>query len=65
VWLIDPAPGNTLKIDYTLQLDPGGSIPAWLVNMFIANGPVETFRRLKKQIQKPVYVNAHLPFIKD
>ncbi len=37
---------NKLTIVYFLEMDPGGSVPAWLVNMFIAKGPYETFTGL-------------------
>jgi len=45
-WRISPLPGNKIKIDYTFSLDPGGSIPGWLVNMTIAKGPYESFLKL-------------------
>jgi len=62
-WVITPAANNTIQIDYTLEVDPGGSIPAWLINLFATKGPFETFKNLKKQIKKPAYANIHLPFI--
>lgn len=64
-WIIEPGPHNTVKIDYTLEVDPGGAIPAWLINLFATKGPFETFKNLKKQIKKPAYSNIHLPFIID
>jgi len=45
-WRIIPIPGNKIKVDYTFSLDPGGSIPGWLVNMTIAKGPYESFLKL-------------------
>lgn len=42
--------GNVL-IDYYLQIDPGGSLPAWVINLFVAKGPYETFVSLAKLIQ--------------
>lgn len=38
--------GNSLHVAYTLQVDPGGSLPAWMVNMAMAEGPFETFKKL-------------------
>jgi START domain len=46
IWHVTPIPGNKIKIDYTFSLDPGGSIPGWLVNMTIAKGPYESFLKL-------------------
>jgi len=44
--------GTSLEVEYTLRIDPGGSIPAWLINMAMAEGPHESFRDLKAQIEK-------------
>ena len=64
-WVITPLTRNHIKIEYTLRMDPGGNIPAWLINLFATKGPYESFKNLKRQIQKPAYANAHLPFITD
>ncbi len=42
---------NKLDIVYFLEMDPGGSVPAWLVNMFIAKGPYETFSGLARMMK--------------
>jgi hypothetical protein len=64
-WIITPLAANLVKVEYTLRTDPGGTVPTWMVNLFATKGPLESFRNLKIQLQKPVYVNAHLPYIKD
>jgi hypothetical protein len=46
-WRVTPISSNKLKIDYTFNLDPGGSIPSWLVNMTIATGPYKSFLKLE------------------
>lgn len=45
-------PGNHIKIDYTLSVSPGGSLPAWLVNYTATIGPYNTFLSLKKLVEK-------------
>jgi len=65
LWVITPLRKDFLKVVYTLQLDPGGSLPAWLVNLFAAEGPMKSFQGLKSQIKKSAYQNAELTFIKD
>jgi len=62
-WTITPYGLDQLKIEYTLHTDPGGDLPAWVVNMFAADGPLKVFENLKQQLQKPVYKNAAVPFI--
>lgn len=64
-WVLTPTTDNHVKVVYTLQVDPGGAIPAWLVNMFAAEGPTQSFKGLKLQLQKPAYQHAVLPFIRD
>jgi hypothetical protein len=64
-WVITPTTKNHIKVEYTLRMDPGGNIPPWLINLFATKGPYESFKNLTIQIQKPAYVNAHLPFITD
>lgn len=44
--------GNRIKIDYTLSVNPGGSLPAWLVNYTATIGPYNTFKKLKELVEK-------------
>ena len=64
-WEITPLQNGQVKIEYELQVDPGGKVPAWLVNMFATKGPFETFKKLREQVKKPVYNHVSLPFIKN
>ena len=64
-WIITPVDRNHSKVEYTLQVDPGGSVPAWLINLFATKGPYESFRNLKQHLQKPQYSNIRLPFISN
>ena len=43
---------NRLAIVYYLEVDPGGSTAPWLVNMFVAKGPYETFYNLSKMLSR-------------
>ena len=46
-WHVMPEGSNKINVDYTFSIDPGGSIPNWLVNMTIATGPYKSFLRLR------------------
>lgn len=46
VWLVKILDKNKMFISYTVSLNPGGSLPPWLVNTFAVKGPFETFRNL-------------------
>ncbi|WP_091155294.1 START domain-containing protein [Mucilaginibacter pineti] len=62
-WIIYPQENGQVKVEYTLHVDAGGSVPAWLLNMFITQGPTESFKKLKVQLQKPAYKNVKLGYI--
>jgi len=47
-WHVTQAPENMLKVDYTFSIDPGGSIPSWLVNATLAIGPYNSFMKLRE-----------------
>jgi hypothetical protein len=64
-WTMIPEGRNHIKVEYELLVDPGGSIPSWLINLFATRGPFESFRKLRVQLQKPVYHKAVFPFIAD
>lgn len=49
---------DRLEIDFQMQVDPGGSIPAWLANMFVVDTPFETLSALKEMMGKEKYRKA-------
>ncbi|TDE10542.1 START domain-containing protein [Dyadobacter psychrotolerans] len=63
LWIITPLDKEHVKLEYSLQVDPGGVLPAWLVNAFAAQGPLESFKAMKEHLLLPKYKNASLPFI--
>jgi len=51
-WYFKSEGNNKLAIEYYLFLDPGGSLPAWVVNMFVSKGPYETFSKLAELLKQ-------------
>lgn len=50
-WMVTvPAP-NKLQITYVFEADPGGSLPAVLVNALVDKGPFESFKKLAAQLK--------------
>lgn len=45
-WYVTISTSNTITIRYIFDADPGGSLPAWLVNLFIDKAPYEGFKKL-------------------
>jgi hypothetical protein len=55
IWTISSLNNQSLKVTYYMQADPGGSIPPWLINLFVSNGPYESFTKLRERIKLPQY----------
>lgn len=51
-WKVTMPSPATIHIDYILEVDPGGSLPAWLANSFAEKGPLGTFQNLAKELKK-------------
>jgi len=64
-WEVTSVSKEMQKIVYTVQFDPAGSLPAWLVNMFVTKGPFQTFQKLREGVSKEEYHNAYVDFIKE
>jgi hypothetical protein len=62
-WTINATENNETKVTYELSVDPAGSVPAWLTNLFAAQGPMETFRRLRIYLQQPEVKNIKAAYI--
>ncbi|WP_439556786.1 START domain-containing protein [Dyadobacter sp.] len=52
VWHLTPLNAKQTQVQYTLQLDPGGAIPAWLVNSLSSQGPIDSFMNMKKRLAR-------------
>lgn len=50
-WQFHKENEGRFHVDYYLDIDPAGSIPIWVVNLFIAKGPYETFIKLREQLR--------------
>jgi hypothetical protein len=49
-WKVTTLSKKTIHIDYILQLNPGGTLPAWMLNLFSIKGPLETFENIKQKM---------------
>ena len=50
-WLVHELPDGKLKVRFEMQIDPGGEVPSWLVNLTSALAPYETFKNLKDRLE--------------
>jgi hypothetical protein len=53
LWKVVVVNDHMLKIDYTFSVNPGGSIPAWLVNTTLSIGPYNSFMNLRSVLKNP------------
>ena len=65
IWTVTPVNKKTIHIAYHLDIDPGGMVPAWLVNIFAAKCPFESFKNLREQVRLEKYHAASLSFIRN
>ncbi len=65
VSIIVPKGNGKAELTYELMLDPGGNIPAWMVNLAISEGPYQSNTAMIKLINSGVYKNARFAFIKE
>jgi hypothetical protein len=63
VWKLTPKPNNIVQLEYTMAVNPGGSLPSWLINMTLADGPINTIKNLRAIL--PQYQNVKLSYIKN
>jgi hypothetical protein len=50
-WIVKAVNDKTIHITYTLSMDPGGWLPAFVVNEALTVGPYEMFSKLKKMLE--------------
>ena len=51
-WTIKQGSEKHLQVRYTMQIDPGGSVPAWLANWVCAEAPYQSFRNLRAILEE-------------
>ena len=49
-WNVTTISKKIIHVDYILQLNPGGSLPAWMLNLFSTKAPMESFENIKQKM---------------
>ena len=52
---LTPLDNGWVEIEYFMKVDPGGKLPAWVVNLFTTKGPMETMKSLFKLLESGYY----------
>lgn len=63
VYILTPVAGGNIQVQFEMFVDPGGSIPDWLVNDNIVRAPYNTTVGMIDEL--PNYQSAKVPFIKE
>jgi hypothetical protein len=64
-YIFSPKADGMLEVTSELFLDPGGNIPAWMINRAATMGPYNTALKMINMLNSEKYNNASFPFIKD
>jgi len=51
IWNVYQVNTQSVKIEYTYGGDPGGSIPSWIINLFIVDGPHKTLINMREYLE--------------
>ncbi|HEV8286539.1 MAG TPA: START domain-containing protein [Chitinophagaceae bacterium] len=51
-WHVTMPTPKTISIIYIFEADPGGNLPAWVVNSFADKAPYESFKKLSEVLKK-------------
>ena len=62
-WRLVVVGPTTTEVEYQVQADPGGALPAWLVNLVSKNLPLRTLQGLRRQVTAPGYEH-HLEMLR-
>jgi hypothetical protein len=52
IWRLTLKGPNRVEIYHEVYADPGGQLPAWIVNSFLVDGPVRSLSRLRERVEK-------------
>jgi hypothetical protein len=61
-YLLKPLPDGTVEVTWQHYTDPGGGVPAWMVNSLLVDTPFKTLENLKKIVHEQKYQEAKLRY---
>lgn len=64
-WQVNVVSEDKVEVIFQMQVDPGGSIKAWLANMFVTDSPFYTMEGLRDVIQEEKYKGNTYNFLKN
>ena len=62
-WKVKEISANEIQIDFQMQIDPGGSIKAWMANMFVTDSPFYTIKGIRDAMRLKQYQGKSYQFL--
>ena len=62
-WTFEPINKNTYNVIFEYLSDPGGALPAWLVNSFLIRMPYKTLSGFRERVNYPEYKLAEFDWL--
>lgn len=62
-WRFHPVHHNLVEVTYQMHAEPGGSLPAWVINMFLVDTPIKDLKKLKERVALEEYANKKYEFL--
>ena len=62
-WKVKEISANEIQIDFQMQIDPGGSIKAWMANMFVTDSPFYTMKGIQDAMRLKQYQGKSYQFL--
>ena len=64
-YILEPTRENKLRVTWQLYVDPGGALPAWVVNSMLTDLPFKSLRAFRELVQQSPYRDARLVYDPD
>ncbi len=64
-WKFTPLKDGYVSIEYYLKMDPGGSVPHWIINLFIEKGPYQSIFKFREALKSEKHKKANFNFIDE
>lgn len=63
IWQFTPLENGKVEVFHQAHVEPGGSVPAWLANSTVTDGPYNSISGMKSQLAN--YKGVKIPFIQE
>ncbi len=64
-YILEPTGENRLRVTWQQYVDPGGALPAWLVNSMLTDLPFKSLQAFRELVRQAPYRNARLIYGPD